>query len=155
MLYNVEFEDDIVLNGAYLNNVRKLELNNAITKFNIFDIEICHVGFGTSDKAFMNNINLNVLMGLTNNKLYQYIPRVNIKYVRKHNFTNDNLIKQENTEELTGDSSEVCVVIDKTASTKEMHESQKKFVECLQPKYIIVLTENTNKLQGNVSFRNK
>lgn len=148
-IYKVVFEGNPHIDKVYSDNVYAKMLRSIKTKFNIFDTEICSIQFGHPNATYMNNIDLTVS---ASGDYYPKILNDTTKHVGKHNFTNDDSIRCKSMEI---DPSKVCAVIDKTALTKEMYDTQLNFVKCLPSKYIIVLTKKRSEFKDGISFRVK
>lgn len=125
-------------------------LNDAKNKFNIFDYEICYINKYVDKNIFKNTIHISIRKNIGSGEVYGIQKFQSFSNsIKKHNLTNDSSIKCENTGE------KVCAVIDRTAFSKEMYKRQLDFVNCLDPGYIIVLTDNDDKLGDNTSYRRK
>lgn len=150
IIYNIEFNHG-PHSTFYFENICKSSISNLATKYNIFDHEICIIkNIYTSSPDLKKNCIL-LRDFIKNGKMYVY--KYIFHHVKKHNFTNDSSGRYTNRGEKTGieylDTGEVCVTID------EKMMLQPEFIKCMSPKYIIVLTNDKDKVrrEGNKSYR--
>lgn len=147
IIYNIKFNVP-TYDKFYLEVIYQPTVLHLMNIYNVFGYEIIHIENVISHYDYLVH---NFVQFEAPDEQGVYVADYQLKYVRKHNLTNNNSEKykgNEKNEKLTySDASRICIIVD------EKFMLQSAFIECLSPDYIIILTDSKNKREGNKSYR--